>query len=129
MRESYGSGGPYETRYGYARAVAAGPHLWVSGCTSVVGGEVAHEGDPAAQTRVAMSVALRAIDRAGFELGDVVRTRMFVVDLPTNGDAVATVHGEIFGTVLPASTLVGVTALVDPRMLVEIEAECYREGG
>ncbi|MDQ1706381.1 MAG: hypothetical protein QOF18_2747 [Frankiaceae bacterium] len=127
MRESFGSDGPWEKRYGYARAVAAGPHLWVSGCTSVVDGEVAHESDPAAQTRVAFAVALRAMDRAGFDLGDVVRTRMFVIGLPVHGEAVATVHGELFGAVLPASTLVGVSALVDPRLLVEVEVECYRE--
>jgi enamine deaminase RidA (YjgF/YER057c/UK114 family) len=127
VRESFESGGPWEKRYGYARAVAAGPHLWVSGCTSVVDGEVAHEADAAAQTRVAFSVALRAMDRAGFGLGDVVRTRMFVIDLPANGDAVATVHGEVFGGVLPASTLVGVAALVDSRLVVEVEIECYRD--
>jgi enamine deaminase RidA (YjgF/YER057c/UK114 family) len=127
VRQSYGSGGPWESRYGYARAVAAGSHLWVSGCTSVVDGEVAHDGDAAAQARAAFAVALRAVDQAGFSPADVVRTRMFVVDLPASGDAVATVHGELFGDVRPASTLLGVAALVDPRLLVEVEVECYRE--
>ncbi|MDQ1696857.1 MAG: hypothetical protein QOJ03_2210 [Frankiaceae bacterium] len=127
MRKIIGSAGPWEDRYGYSRAVASGPHLWIAGCTSVVDGELVHEGDAAAQTRVAVDVARRAIETAGFDLADVVRTRMYVVDLPRDGDAVATVHGEIFRDVRPASTLLGVAALLDPRMLVEVEVECYRE--
>jgi enamine deaminase RidA (YjgF/YER057c/UK114 family) len=121
------SGGPYESRYGYSRAVSSGGHLWVSGCTSVVDGAVTHEGDAAGQARAALDTAGRAMTEAGFALGDVVRTRMFVVDLARNGDAVASVHGEVFRDVRPASSLLGVAALVDPRMLVEIEVECHRE--
>ena len=122
-----GSGGPWEDRYGYSRAVAAGNHLWVAGSTSVVDGEVAHIGDAAAQTRTAFGVALAAAERAGFAPRDVVRTRMFVVDLDTNGDAVATVHGELFAEVRPASTMVGVARLIDARLVVEVELEAYRE--
>lgn len=127
MKERFGSGGPYEKRYGYARAVASGSHAWVSGCTSIVDGDVVNAGDAAAQARVAFSTALDAVERAGFTADDVVRTRMFVVDLATHGDAVAIVHGELFGDVRPATTLLGVAALVDPRMLVEVEVECHRE--
>jgi enamine deaminase RidA (YjgF/YER057c/UK114 family) len=127
MRENFGSAGPWEDRYGYSRAVTSGPHLWIAGCTSVVDGELTHEGDAAAQTRAAVDLARHAIETAGFDLADVVRTRMFVVDLPQHGDAVATVLGEIFREVRPASSLLGVAALLDPRMLVEVEVECYRE--
>jgi enamine deaminase RidA (YjgF/YER057c/UK114 family) len=127
VRQTVASGGPWEARYGYARAVAVGGHLWVSGSTSVVGGEIVHGGDPAAQTRTAFTVALDAAREAGFAVTDVVRTRMFVVDLPANGDAVATVHGEMFGEVRPATTMVGVAGLIDPALLVEVEVDCYRE--
>ena len=122
-----GSGGPWEDRYGYSRAVAAGNHLWVAGSTSVVDGEVVHAGDPAAQTRTAFGIALAAAERAGFGRDDVVRTRMFVVDLAANGDAVASAHGELFAAVRPASTMVGVAALIEPQLLVEVELEAYRE--
>jgi enamine deaminase RidA (YjgF/YER057c/UK114 family) len=121
------SGGPWEERYGYSRAVAAGNHLWVAGSTSVVDGEVAHAGDPGGQTRTAFGIALAAVEQAGFTVADVVRTRMFVVDLAANGDAVAKVHGELFADVRPASTMVGVAALIDPRLVVEVEVEAYRE--
>jgi enamine deaminase RidA (YjgF/YER057c/UK114 family) len=122
----FGSGGPYEDRFGYSRVVAAGPFAWVAGCTSVVDGELAHEGDAAAQARAAFAVALQALDRAGFGRADVVRTRMFVVDIAANGDAVAQVHGEVFSDVRPASSLLGIAGLVDPRMLVEVEVDAFR---
>ena len=127
MRRRIASGGPWEERYGYSRAVVCGSHVWVAGSTSVVDGAVAHEGDAAAQTRTAFGVALAAVEQAGFTRADVVRTRMFVVDLAANGDAVASVHGELFGDVRPASTLVGVAALIDARLVVEVEVEAHRE--
>jgi enamine deaminase RidA (YjgF/YER057c/UK114 family) len=129
MTRRFGSGGPYEKRFGYSRAVVADEHLWVSGCTSVVDGEVMGIGDARLQARTALDNALRAVTEAGFARTDVVRTRMFVVDLARNGEAVAEVHGEVFADVLPASTLLGVSALVDPHMLCEIEVEAYRERG
>jgi enamine deaminase RidA (YjgF/YER057c/UK114 family) len=127
MSRRIASGGPWEDRYGYSRAVASGDHVWVAGSTSVVDGAVAHEGDAAAQTRAAFGVALAAVEQAGFTVADVVRTRMFVVDLEANGDAVAAMHGELFGDVRPASTMVGVAALIDPRLVVEVEVEAHRE--
>jgi len=126
MTGRFGSGGPYEEQYGYSRVVAAGPHAWVAGCTSYVDGEFVHEGDPAAQARAAFAVALQGLDRAGFGRADVVRTRMFVVDIAAHGDSVALVHGEVFADVRPASSLIGVAGLVDPRMLVEVEVEAFR---
>lgn len=126
MTQRFGSGGPYEDRIGYSRAVAAGRHLWVSGCTSVIDGSVAHAGDGGAQARVALGNALRAVESAGFAATDVVRTRMFVVDIAVHGQSVGLVHGDVFRDVRPAATMVGVTALLDPAMLVEVEVECYR---
>ena len=126
MTQRFGSGGPYEKRFGYSRAVEAGGHLWVSGCTSVTDGELLGEGDAAAQARAALANALAAVERAGFTVADVVRTRVFVVDM-RDGESVMAVHGEAFADGPPASTLVAVTALVDPRMLVEVEVEAYRE--
>jgi enamine deaminase RidA (YjgF/YER057c/UK114 family) len=128
MTQRWSSGGPYERRFGYSRSVAAGDHLWVSGCTSVVDGDVVGEGDAARQAQVALDNALAAVAQAGFSAADVVRSRMYVVDLPRNGEAVAEVHGQVFADVLPAATLLGVAALVDPRMLVEIELDAYRDG-
>ena len=122
-----GSGGPWEERYGYSRAVVVGDHVWVAGSTSVVDGALVHEGDAGAQARTAFEIALTAVEQAGLDRSDVVRTRMFVVDLPAHGDAVATVHGEMFRDIRPASALIGVAALLDPRMLVEVEVEAYRE--
>jgi len=126
MTQRWSSGGPYERRFGYSRSVASGGHLWVSGCTSVVDGEVIGDGDARRQAQVALDNALAAVAQAGFSAADVVRSRMYVVDLPHNGEAVAEVHGQVLADVLPASTLLGVSALVDPRMLVEIELEAYR---
>ena len=126
MTQRWSSGGPWERRFGYSRSVAAGGHLWVSGCTSVIDGDVVGEADPARQAQVALDNALAAVSQAGFHAADVVRSRMYVVDLPRNGETVAEVHGKVFADVLPAATLLGVSALVDPRMLVEIELEAYR---
>jgi len=121
-----GSGGPWEERYGYSRAVVVGDHVWVAGSTSVVDGQLVHEGEPGAQAHTAFGIALAAVEDAGFNRADVVRTRMFVVDLRANGEAVAEAHGEIFRDIRPASALIGVDALLDPRMLVEVEVEAYR---
>ena len=126
MSARFGSGGPYEERFGYSRVVASGPHAWVAGCTSVVDGEFVHDGDAAAQARTAFAVALQALDRAGFDRADIVRTRVFVVDVVANGDLVAQVHGEVFADVRPALSLIGIAGLVDPRMLVEVEVEAFR---
>ena len=127
MTARLSSGGPWEQRYGYSRIVATDTHAWVSGCTSVVDGDVAHEGDAATQARVAFGMALDALDRAGFTIADVVRTRMYVVDVAAHHDIVASVHGELFAEVRPATTLLGVAGLLDPRMLVEVELDAYRD--
>jgi enamine deaminase RidA (YjgF/YER057c/UK114 family) len=121
------SGTSWEPIVGYSRAVAAGDTVYVSGCTSVAGGQVVHEGDPAAQTRQAIANVASALAEFGLGLDAVVRTRIYVTDIgrwETYGRA----HGEAFGTVLPASSMVEVSALIDPRMLVEVEAVAYAPG-
>jgi enamine deaminase RidA (YjgF/YER057c/UK114 family) len=116
------SDGPYETRFGYSRALRTGDRILVSGCTSVVDGRVRHPGDAAAQMRVALDVALDAVTSLGGAAGDVVRTRMYVVDRE-NCESVGIAHGERFAQVRPAATMVVVSGLIDEAMLVEVELE------
>jgi enamine deaminase RidA (YjgF/YER057c/UK114 family) len=123
--QRFGSGGPWEDAFGYARAVLAGDFLLVSGCTSTVDGQVRHPGDAAGQARVALRTALDAVERAGGSRTDVVRTRMYVTDIARDGSAVGMVHGEFFADVRPAATMVEVAGLLDPLMVVEIEVDAY----
>jgi enamine deaminase RidA (YjgF/YER057c/UK114 family) len=127
MTARTGSAGPWEGTFGYSRAVAAGPWVLVSGCTSTVDGQVRHPTDAAWQARVALRTALDALERAGLSRQDVVRTRMYLTDIVRDGNAVGRVHGEFFADVRPAATMVEVSALLDPKMLVEIEVEAYRK--
>jgi enamine deaminase RidA (YjgF/YER057c/UK114 family) len=121
------SGGPFEDVVGYSRAVAAGDQVWVSGCTSVVDGQVVHEGDMRAQTEQAISVISDALGQLGCSLADVVRTRIYVTDI-SRWPEVADAHLAAFGDVRPAATMVEVTALIDPGLLVEVEAVAYKPG-
>ena len=124
-----GSGGPWEGVVGYSRVVAVGNQAWVSGCTAAtVEGTVAHPGDAGGQTRVALQTVARALTDAGFTLGDVVRTRIYVTDISA-WEQVGRAHGEVFGEIRPATTMVQVAALIDPTMLVEIEADAVRGAG
>jgi enamine deaminase RidA (YjgF/YER057c/UK114 family) len=120
-----GSGSPYEGIVGYSRVVVRGDAAWVSGTASLADGKVAHPGDAAAQTRQILVLIEEALERAGFTLNDVVRTRMFVTDI-SRWEEIGRAHGEVFGDVRPASTMVQVAALIDPEMLVEIEADAVR---
>jgi len=121
------SGGPWEQVTGYSRAVAAGDFIFISGCTSVKGAEFVHPGDPAAQTRQAIANIAGDLRAIGASLEDVVRTRLFVTDM-SRWEEIGRAHGEAFAGIMPACSLIGVTALVDPRMLVEIEAVAYKPG-
>jgi enamine deaminase RidA (YjgF/YER057c/UK114 family) len=123
-----GSGTPWEAVVGYSRIVVAGGSAWVSGTTGTVDGAVVHPGDAAAQTRVALSTIERALADAGFTLGDVVRTRMFVTDI-SRWEEVGRAHGEFFGEIRPATSMLQVAALIDPAMLIEIEADAVRGAG
>jgi enamine deaminase RidA (YjgF/YER057c/UK114 family) len=121
------SGGPFEDIFGYSRAVAAGDQVWVSGCTSVVDGQVVHVGDMGAQATQAISIISSALAEVGATLADVVRTRIYVTDI-ARWQEVADAHRAAFGDVRPAATMVEVRALIDPGMLVEIEAVAYQPG-
>jgi enamine deaminase RidA (YjgF/YER057c/UK114 family) len=125
-RRRVSSGGPYEVRYGYSRAIAVGDSCWVAGTTDAgPDGTSLHPGDPSAQARAAFAIVVGALEEAGFSVDDVVRTRMYIVR-PDDAASVAAVNGEIFGDVRPASTLVVVAGLIDPSLLVEVEAEARR---
>jgi len=125
-RRLISSGGPWEEATGYSRAVVVGDSCWVAGTTDAgPDGTSLHPGDPAGQARAALVTIERALAEAGFELADVVRTRLFVTDMGQAGDILA-VHGEILGAVRPASTIVEVAALIHPSLMVEIEADARR---
>jgi enamine deaminase RidA (YjgF/YER057c/UK114 family) len=116
------SGSPWESPYGYSRAVAMGDECWVAGTTDPSG---EHPDDAAGQARAAFDIIERALREAGFRLTDVVRTRMYVTD-PAFAAPVATVHGEVFRDIRPVATLVVVSALIEPELLVEIEVDAVR---
>ena len=115
---------PYEVVVGYSRAVRVGARVLVAGTTATdAQGELVGEGDAYAQTvQILANIAL-ALERAGSSLEAVVRTRLFVTDIGRDWEAVGRAHGEAFGDIRPACTMLQVAALIDPRMLVEIEAE------
>jgi enamine deaminase RidA (YjgF/YER057c/UK114 family) len=116
---------PWEPRTGYSRAVRIGPHVWVSGTTATDSrGELVGIGDAGAQARQALANVARALEAAGARLDQVVRTRLYVTRIG-DAEAVAAAHAALFRDIRPASTLVEIGALVDPEMLVEVEAEAY----
>jgi enamine deaminase RidA (YjgF/YER057c/UK114 family) len=121
------SAAEWEPIVGYSRAVAAGDFVFVTGCTSIDGAEVVHDGDAEAQTRQAIANVAAALDKLGCRLADVVRTRMFVTDI-SRWHEYGRAHGEAFAEVTPATSMIGVSALIDPRMLVEVEAVAYKPG-
>ena len=124
-RRNISSGTPWEAIVGYSRAVRIGAHIWVSGTTATDdNGQVFAPGDAAAQTRYALQKIERALIQAGASRQHVVRTRMFVTDI-SQWEAIGRVHGEFFGDVRPASTMVEVSKLVDPGHLVEIEVDAF----
>ncbi len=127
MTRKISSGTVWEPVAGYSRAVAAGDFVFVSGCTSVADGSVVHEGDAGAQTAQAIANVAQALERLGASLADVVRTRMFVTDI-SRWEEYGRAHGAAFGDARPAATMVEVVALIDPRLLVEVEAVAYKPG-
>ncbi|HEU5161906.1 MAG TPA: RidA family protein [Thermoanaerobaculia bacterium] len=123
LRRTFSSGSPWEPIVGYSRAVRVGVFVHVAGTTaSDSSGGVIGEGDPYAQTKYALEKIARSLQEAGAEMRHVVRTRMFVTDI-ARWEEVGRAHGEVFGSIRPAATMVEVRALIDPRMMVEIEAD------
>lgn len=116
------SGGPFEASYGYSRAVVVGDSCWIAGTTDPQG--INHP-EAAVQARAAFAVIERALIDAGFALSDAVRTRMYVTRA-RDAHVVAAVHRAVFGAIRPAATLVVVSALLEPEMLVEVELEARR---
>jgi enamine deaminase RidA (YjgF/YER057c/UK114 family) len=118
----------WEQQVGYSRAVRTGDTVRVAGTTATdEDGELVGVGDPHAQASQALANVQTALEETGASLGDVVRTRIYVADAD-DWEAVGRAHGEYFGDVRPATTLVEVSRLVDPEMLVEVEAEAVVGG-
>jgi enamine deaminase RidA (YjgF/YER057c/UK114 family) len=126
--ERHGSGVEYESVVGYSRVVRAGSQVWVAGCTATTeDGVIAGPGDPYVQAQQALTNLEAALARVGARLDDVVRTRMYVTDI-SQWEAVGRAHGEVFADIRPVTAMLEVSALIDPRMMVEIEADAFIGG-
>jgi enamine deaminase RidA (YjgF/YER057c/UK114 family) len=125
MIQRYGSGGPWESVVGYSRVVKAGPIIEVAGCTAVdsdgniVGGSSVYD-----QARQALANVVSALANVGAKPEHVTRTRLFITDI-TRWKDLGRAHGEVFGAIRPVTAMYGISGLLDPRMLVEVEATAY----
>lgn len=129
VRTTISSGAPWESLVGYSRAVRTGDTIHVSGTTAIdEKGMLMGIGDAYTQTRRILEIIGNALEEAGSSLQDVVRTRIYVTDI-SQWEAIGRAHGEVFGAVRPAATMVQVAALIDPDMLVEIDADAVAGSG
>ncbi len=127
MRKNISSGSPWENSVGYSRAVRVGNRVEVAGTTAMDEDVLIGEGDVYAQTKFIFEKITKALQEAGASVNDVVRTRMFIVDI-SRWEEAGKAHGEVFKNIKPVATMVEVSKLIDPRLLIEIEVSAELDG-
>lgn len=119
--------GPYEAIVGYSRVVRSGPYIWVAGCTSIDEHGMVHGDTPGEQMAIALGAIVAALASVGATARHVVRTRMFTTDI-SRSDEIGRAHGAVFGDIRPVTAMYEVSGFIDPRMLVEVEADAFVAG-